>query len=135
MAEAHSEETVREQLAELGLAGRGAVHRNLPPAELIARSLARGEGILAANGALVVKTGEPSGRSPHDRVIVEEGPAAAEIARGDVNKPCKPTLFDRLHEKARGYLHDRDLYVFDGFAGKERTYRLPTRIVADATWH
>ncbi|MDH4140804.1 MAG: phosphoenolpyruvate carboxykinase (ATP), partial [Coriobacteriia bacterium] len=51
------------------------------------------------------------------------------------NKPCKPALFDRLLDKARGYLHDRDLYVFDGFAGAERTYRLPIRVVADATWH
>ena len=126
---------IRAQLAELGLAGTGAVHRNLPPAELIARSLARGEGILAANGALVVKTGEPSGRSPEDRVIVEEGPAAEQICWGDVNKPCKPALFDRLLDKARGYLDGRDLYVFDGFAGAERTYRLPIRVVADATWH
>ncbi len=123
------------QLAELGLAGSGAVHRNLPPAELIARSLARDEGILAANGALVVKTGEPSGRSPDDRFIVEEGPAAELIDWGDVNKPCQPALFDRLLDKARGYLDQRDLYVFDGFAGAERTYRLPIRVVADATWH
>jgi phosphoenolpyruvate carboxykinase (ATP) len=130
-----ADDVIRTQLAELGLAGGGAVHRNLPPAELIARSLARGEGILAANGALVVKTGEPSGRSPEDRVIVEEGPAAEQICWGDVNKPCKPALFDRLLDKARGYLHDRDLYVFDGFAGAERTYRLPVRVVADATWH
>jgi phosphoenolpyruvate carboxykinase (ATP) len=130
-----ADDEIRRQLEELGLAGNGAVHRNLPPAELIARSLARGEGILAANGALVVKTGEPSGRSPDDRLIVEEGPAAAQICWGDVNQPCKPALFDRLLDKARGYLHDRDLYVFDGFAGAERTYRLPIRIVADATWH
>ena len=128
-------EAIRDQLAELGLAGTGAVHRNLPPAELIARSLARGEGILAANGAMVVKTGEPSGRSPSDRVIVEQGEAAELVCWGDVNIPCRPALFDRLLDKARGYLHDRDLYVFDGFAGAERTYRLPIRVVADATWH
>ncbi len=128
-------DTIRNQLAELGLAGTGAVHRNLPPAELVARSLARDEGILAANGALVVKTGEPSGRSPEDRVIVSEGRAAEEVCWGDVNIPCEPALFDRLLDKARGYLHTRDLYVFDGFAGAERTYRLPIRVVADATWH
>ena len=129
------DDQVRAQLEELGLAGSGAVHRNLPPAELIARSLARNEGILAANGALVVRTGEPSGRSPNDRVIVEESPAADQVCWGDINLPCKPALFDRLLDKARGYLHDRDLYIFDGFAGAERTYRLPIRVVADATWH
>ncbi len=129
------DDVIRAQLAELGLAGTGTIHRNLPPAELIARSLARAEGILAANGALVVKTGEPSGRSPNDRFIVNEGPAAEQIDWGDVNRPCEPALFDRLLDKARGYLHDRDLYVFDGFSGAERTYRMPIRVVADATWH
>ena len=122
------------QLAELGIIG-SEVHRNLPPAELVARSLARNEGILAANGALVVKTGEPSGRSPMDRFVVRESPIAEQIFWGGVNKPCQPALFDRLLNKARGYLHDRDLYVFDGFAGAERAYRLPIRVVADATWH
>jgi phosphoenolpyruvate carboxykinase (ATP) len=134
-AQQPSDGAVREQLAMLGLAGNGHIHRNLPPAELIARSLARAEGILAANGALVVKTGEPSGRSPQDRFIVREGEATELVDWGEVNKPCEPALFDRLLDKARGYLHDRDLYVFDGFAGAERTYRLPIRVVADATWH
>ena len=126
--------SIREQLTVLGLPAQGKVHRNLPPAELIARSLARGEGILAANGALVVKTGEPSGRSPDDRLIVEED-GADDINWGDVNEACQPALFDRLLDKARGYLSGRDLYVFDGFAGNERTYRLPIRVVADTTWH
>ena len=125
---------IRAQLSELGLSSQGTFHRNLPPAELIARSLARGEGILAANGALVVKTGEPSGRSPDDRVIVEED-ASEHVFWGDFNEACAPALFDRMLDKARGYLSDRELYVFDGFAGNERTYRLPIRVVADATWH
>ena len=59
----------------------GPVHRNLPAPELIARSLARGEGIFAANGALVVTTGERTGRSPADRYIVDE-PEAAERGLG-----------------------------------------------------
>ncbi|PKQ29933.1 MAG: phosphoenolpyruvate carboxykinase (ATP) [Actinobacteria bacterium HGW-Actinobacteria-10] len=130
-----TDDVVRAQLSELGLTTNRGIYRNLPPAELIARSLARNEGILAANGALVVKTGEPSGRSPRDRVIVNEGTASELICWGDVNMPCEPALFDRLLDKARGYLHDRDLYVFDGFSGAERTYRLPIRVVADATWH
>jgi len=129
------DDMVRAQLEALGIAGNSAIHRDLPPAELIARSLARGEGILAANGALVVKTGEPSGRSPDDRMIVESSPEKGQICWGDINKPCTAALFDKLLDKARGYLHDRDLYVFDGFAGAERTYRLPIRVVADTTWH
>ena len=83
-----ADDVVRDQLAELGLGGQRRVHRNLPPAELIARSLARGEGILAANGALVVKTGEPSGRSPEDRVIVEEGPPPTRSAGATSTSPA-----------------------------------------------
>ena len=124
-----AEDAIRSQLAELGLAGGGAVHRNLPPAELIGRALARGEGILAANGALVVKTGEPF----LGLLLLKDGdlrrgrpsPRQQGSCWGDVNKPCKPALFDRLLDKARGYLHDRDLYVFDGFAGAKRSYQLP----------
>ncbi len=119
-----TEADVRAQLDALGIGGAGAIHRNLAPAALIARSLARAEGILAANGALVVKTGEPSGRSPQDRFLVD-CPEAADVSWGAVNKACSPALFEKFLGKARGYLHDRDLYVFDGFAGAERNYRLP----------
>jgi hypothetical protein len=35
------------QLAQLGLAGNGAVHRNLPPAELIARDRPMFDGLLS----------------------------------------------------------------------------------------
>lgn len=129
-----TDEAIRKQLLDLGLGGVRVYHRNLPPAELIARSLARREGILAANGALVVETGEPSGRSPDDRVIVEEY-EASQVFWGDFNEACQPALFERLLDKARGYLHNRELYIFDGFAGNERTYRLPIRVIAEASWH
>ena len=127
------EKTVHAQLAEAGLSV-GAVHRNLPAPELTARSLARKEGILAANGALVVTTGERTGRSPQDRYIVaEEG--AADVAWGGANQPCSREVFDHHLRRAAEFLRGRDVYVFDGFVGAEPTYRLPVRVVAEATWH
>jgi len=124
---------VRAQLAGLGVVP-GELHRNLPPAELTARALARGEGILAANGALVVKTGARTGRSPADRFIVDDD-AAADVAWSDANQRCAPELFDRLLAKAAAYLRGRDLFVFDGFVGADREHRLPVRVLADAAWH
>ncbi len=127
------EKTVHAQLAEVGLRV-GTVHRNLPSPELTARSLARKEGILAANGALVVTTGERTGRSPQDRYIVaDEG--AAGVAWGGANQPCSTEVFDHHLRLASAFLRGRDAYVFDGFVGAEPAYRLPVRVVAEATWH
>jgi phosphoenolpyruvate carboxykinase (ATP) len=112
----------------------GPLHRNLPAPELIARSLARGEGIFAANGALVVTTGERTGRSPADRYIVDE-PEATGVAWGGPNQPCTPEFFDRQVRRVSDYLRRREVYVFDGFIGAEPTYRTPIRVVARASWH
>jgi phosphoenolpyruvate carboxykinase (ATP) len=127
------ERTVRAQLEDAGIAV-GVVHRNLPAPELTARSLARKEGVLAANGALVVHTGAHTGRSPADRYIVADD-GAADVAWGGANHACAPEEFARQLAHAREYLRRREVYVFDGFIGAEPTYRLPIRVVADATWH
>ena len=124
---------VRTELEGIGLTV-GSVHRNLPAAELTARSLARQEGILAANGALVVQTGSRTGRSPADRFIVAE-PAADGVAWSDVNQQCTPELFDRMLRKAGRYLRNREVFVFDGYVGADKAYRLPIRVAAETAWH
>jgi len=91
--------TVRAQLEAAGVEV-GVIHRNLPAPELTARSLARKEGILAANGALVVTTGARTGRSPADRYIVDDQGAAG-VAWSGPNKPCGTDVFERQLERAR----------------------------------
>src|SRR5262245_978126 len=59
-------------LRELGLVHPGPIHANRPAAELVELAVARGEGGLTANGALVAYTGSRTGRSPQDRYIVRE---------------------------------------------------------------
>lgn len=44
-------------------------YRNLNYAELVAHAIKNGEGTLADSGALVVKTGKYTGRSPKDRLL------------------------------------------------------------------
>ena len=127
------EPTVRAQLDAADITV-GPLHRNLPAPELIARSLARGEGIFAANGALVVTTGERTGRSPADRYIVDE-PGAEDVDWGAANQPCTPEFFDRQVRRVSDYLRRREVYVFDGFIGAEPTYRTPIRVVTRASWH
>ena len=113
----------------------GKVYRNLSVATLVEMSLARGEGILAANGALVVRTGRRTGRSPTDRFVVEGKNTKDELWWGPVNKAVTPEVFNKLLSKAKNYLSKRDVFIFDGFAGADPSYRLNVRVVAEKAWH
>ncbi|MCU0606316.1 MAG: phosphoenolpyruvate carboxykinase (ATP), partial [Candidatus Edwardsbacteria bacterium] len=126
---------IRKELESLGITNVREIHRNLAPSQLIERSLAAGEGMLAANGALVVRTGDPSGRSPNDRFFVDEPSVRDTIDWGKVNVKCEAPLFDRMLRKAHAYLQNRDLYVFDGFVGADPKHRLAVRVVTDTAWH
>ena len=49
-----------------------SVRANLPTAELYEDAIRHGEGLVAAEGPLVVRTGKHTGRSPQDKFIVDE---------------------------------------------------------------
>ena len=87
---------LEELLARRGVSGNGSVNFNWPAARLAESALRRGEATLAENGALVVRTGAFTGRSPEDKYIVS-GPATdSEVWWGNVNHPVTPTVFDQL---------------------------------------
>ncbi|MFH0800095.1 MAG: phosphoenolpyruvate carboxykinase (ATP) [Pseudomonadota bacterium] len=111
------------------------VHRNIPPPKLVEMALERGEGTLASNGALVVRTGERTGRSPADRYVVEDKWAAKHVWWGPVNKQISEEAFDKLLAAATDYLVLRDRFVFEGFAGADAKYRMPIRVIAEKAWH
>ena len=48
------------------------IHANLATAELVEDAIRAGEGVLAAEGPIVVRTGKHTGRSPQDKFIVDE---------------------------------------------------------------
>ena len=75
---------------------------NLSQEQLIELSLKRKEGILASNGALLVTTGKRTGRSPHDRFIVDDELTHSEVDWGEVNKPFERAKFNQLWSRV-GY--------------------------------
>ena len=113
----------------LGIINPAAVNYQLSPAMLTEKALARGEGTLLNTGALCVMTGKYTGRSPDDRFIVDEPEFHDSIDWGKVNKPVSEAMFDRLKKGLTAYLQNRELFVFDGFAGADPDYRLNVRVV------
>ena len=116
-------------LEKLGIIHPSAVYRNLCPAELTEHALRRGEGVLMPTGALCVNTGKYTGRSPDDKFIVDSAGVHDEIAWGKVNKPISQERFDAIYEKMIAYLQNREIFIFDGFAGADHKYRKAFRIV------
>jgi len=110
------------------------VHTNLGVAKLVEFALQRGEGVLADNGGLNCLTGSRTGRSPEDRFIVNDA-AASHVDWNDINHPCSEKLFDAIYNKAVNYLHGRELFVQELFAGNDPAYRLKVRFINENAWH
>lgn len=108
---------------------------NLSVSQLVETALERKEGVLASSGALQVDTGKYTGRSPKDKFIVQEPSVMDHVDWGAVNKPISVQQFERLYQKAQDYMADKDLFVFDGYAGADSEYRLPIRVVNEYAWH
>ena len=121
--------------SDLGLSPE-AVHRNLSTPRLIELALANGEGKLAANGTLVVSTGERTGRSPSDKYLEDTPEVHENIWWGKVNKPISSEGFEKLHELAVEFMREQEtVYVFDGYVGADEKYRLGSRTFTTFAWH
>ena len=116
--------------------GALTLHENLPTASLVEHAIRRGEGTLAANGALACDTGERTGRSPGDKFL-EDTPAIHDaIDWGKVNQPISPENFAALEDLAIEHLRSRDeLYRFDGHAGADPKFGLKVSVVTEEVWH
>ena len=104
--------------------------------QLIQDSLALKEGVIGLNGALMVDTGEFSGRIPNDKFIVDESGSSDNIWWGDVNQKISEKNFDYLLEKViKTYNElDNDFYIFDGFAGDDKENSLNVRMLTKKAW-
>ena len=123
-------------LERFGVENLGAVHENLPPARLVEASVRRREGMISEpSGALVVRTGKRTGRSPKDRFIVENEVTRGAMNWGPVNKPFPSEAFGALLEKAASYVENlEEVYVVDAYAGADPRYHLNVQVVTEHAW-
>jgi len=107
---------------------------NLTAAALYQHAVRRGEGEIAKDGPLVVKTGEHTGRSAQDKFIVRH-PEIEEKIWWDANQAITPDQFDRLHSDMLAYASERDLFMQDLRGGADKQYAINARVFTEYAWH
>ncbi len=107
---------------------------NLTAAPLLEEAIRNGEGMLAADGALVVSTGQYTGRSPKDKFVVEESSSKDKIWWGPVNQPLSEENFNKIRARMTEYIAGKKLYIQDVFVGADPSYRLSVRVYTETAW-
>jgi phosphoenolpyruvate carboxykinase (ATP) len=103
--------------------------------DLIDLAIANKEGVLAENGALVVKTGKRTGRSPKDRFIVKDATTENTVAWGNVNQPLSTEKFNQLWARATDYLKDKKTYSGHYAVGADPHYQIEVQVTTELAWH
>ncbi len=112
------------------------VRWNMLTAPLVEESLKRGEGILAADGPLVVETGKHTGRSAKDKFIVRDAETESTVWWGATNKGMTPEHFAVLKADFMAELANREtLFVADLFGGSQPEHRVNVRVINELAWH
>src|SRR6187399_879050 len=106
------------------------VHYQTSPGDLVLDTLRLGEGVLNDTGALVINTGEFTGRSPKDKFTVKDEITANSVHWNDFNIPIEEKYFDIVKKKILDHLNQRpELWVRDCFACADPRYRMSIRVV------
>lgn len=123
-------------LASQGLKLDAETHWNLGSSALIEEAVRNGEGILAADGPLVVQTGQHTGRSAKDKFIVQDDETRDTVWWGKTNVPMTPDHFAALKDDFLAELGKLDkLYVADLYGGSQPEHRVKVRVINQFAWH
>ncbi|HEY3163374.1 MAG TPA: phosphoenolpyruvate carboxykinase (ATP) [Candidatus Limnocylindrales bacterium] len=133
-----TQSTTRPTTSSPGHVAPGGIGRtvraNLSVAELYEDAVRAGDGLIAAEGPLVVRTGKHTGRSPQDKFIVKEPGSAGKIWWGEVNRPIALEHYDRLRARLMDYLATRRVYAQDCFIGAHPGHRRSLRVYTETAW-
>ncbi len=113
------------------------VHVNLSSDALIKLSLETDKGsALSDTGALIVYSGEKTGRSPKDKRIVLEESTKEHINWGDVNQPIDPASFNQAKNNAIAFFNTcANLFIVDGYAVWDKKNTIKVRIICTKAYH
>ena len=118
-----------------GLRNLNMQYWTLTTPALVERTISRREGMMAHEGAIVVRTGNHTGRAANDKFIVQTGEAIEKVNWGKINKPISAEHFESLYLRMTAYFQGRDIFVQDTTVVADPKYRLPIRVVTENAWH
>ncbi|MBX9892223.1 MAG: phosphoenolpyruvate carboxykinase (ATP) [Chitinophagaceae bacterium] len=122
-------------LSALGLNTKSTIHYQLQPDELSEQTLLRGQGEVNDTGALCIRTGEFTGRSPQDKFIVKDALTENSVHWNNFNIAIAPEKFTALKAKVLNYLNAKEeLWVRDAYACADPQYRLNIRVINEHAW-
>ncbi len=125
-----------QTLQKIGLQNLDSIHYQLSPEELVQDTLRIGEGVLNDTGALVIRTGEFTGRAPKDKFIVKDETTSESVHWNEFNLPIEPKYFDIIYRQVTNYLNQLpELWVRDCYACADPRYRLNIRVVNEKPWN
>jgi phosphoenolpyruvate carboxykinase (ATP) len=106
---------------------------NLKAPRLYEEALRRSEGAISDNGALVVRTGAHTGRSPQDKFIVRDSVTENSVWWA-ANQAMSPENFGRLHADMLAHAARVDLFSQDLHGCADPTHRLNIRVYTEFAW-
>jgi len=94
------------------------------------------KGILTNTGAVAVKTGIFTGRSPKDKYIVKDSITENTIWwDGSINKPINQNVWADCKALVQNQLSDKDtIYVVDAYCGTNEDTRMKVRFIVEVAW-
>ena len=120
------------KLVGSGLYFTEGIHYQTPPDELVKECLRLGEGRLSDTGALVIQTGEFTGRSPKDKFIVSDEITDRSVDWNEFNHRIDTAHYAILHRKIMEYLNQvPDIWIRDCYACADKRYRMNIRMVTE----
>jgi phosphoenolpyruvate carboxykinase (ATP) len=123
-------------LEKQGIATSATQYWNLGTPQLVEHAVSRGEGILAADGPLVVETGKHTGRSAKDKFFVRDAETENTIWWGKTNVAMEPAHFAALKADFMAELAKKEtLFVADLFGGSQPEHRVNVRVINELAWH
>ncbi len=124
----------KKNILKIGLRTE-TIHYQLKPEELVEDTLRIGEGKLNDTGALIISTGEFTGRSPKDKFTVKDEITENTVYWNDFNIPIEPKYFDIIHKKMMDCLNNlTEVWVRDCFACADPRFRIYIRTVTEKPW-